>query len=304
MKARIAVVGASGFVGSAVVVRLRARGAETIEVRAPRIKGTIGASAPSDDLVAEICELIGDATCVVNAAGMADALAADAETLDGANGLWPGLLARACLRGGQRLVHVSSAAVQGRRALDSSEQYAAFSPYSRSKVMGEQAALTSPGEVCVVRPPGVHAPTRPVTRSIISLARSPLSSVAAPGTDNAPQSQLVNVADAIAFLALHEGSVPRIVHVPAEGITTYELLRAVGGRPPQQVPRALAAMIVSAARLTGKHNGRVAGHARRLEVLWFGQTQAPSWLTEAGWLPPAGHEGWSQMTAADKEVHQ
>lgn len=305
MIGRVAVVGATGFVGTAVVERLRHRGVEAFGVAAPRVSGTLGAAAPSDAAVTAVVDTIAGAACVVNAAGLAEATAGGHAELDGANGLMPGLLARACSRLGVRLVHVSSAAVQGGLPLDSSQRYAPFSPYSRSKVIGEQSVLAIPGEVCVVRPPGVHSPTRSVTRSIMALARSPFSTVAAPGTDNAPQAQLVNVADAIAFLAVHDGPAPRIIHLPAEGITTTDLLTFLGDRPPLAVPRFLARAAVTAARSLGTVSGGLAGHARRLDVLWFGQPQAHSWLTDAGWAPPMGIEGWRHMTAApDRQDHR
>lgn len=302
MTARVAVVGASGFVGSAVVERLRQRCVESFGVAGPRVSGTLGATAPSDTAVAKVADTLAGATCVINAAGLGEATAGSNAELDGANGLMPGLLARACRRHGVRLIHVSSAAVQGRLPLDSSERYAAFSPYSRSKVIGEQAVLATPGEVCVVRPPGVHSPTRSVTRSIIALAGSPFSTVAAPGNDNAPQAQLGNVADAIAFLAVHSGPIPRIVHLPAEGISTTDLLTSLGGRAPLTIPRIPARAAITAARSIGTMSGRLAGNARRLEVLWFGQPQARSWLTDAGWSPPVGTKGWSHMrTIANRE---
>lgn len=303
MTTRVAVVGASGFVGSAVVRQLAARGIDTLPIVAPRVVGTVGAKPPLEATVSALSECLEDATCVVNAAGVADALEHKAGTLDGANGLLPGLLARACLQRGVRLVHVSSAAVQGRLALDSTERYEPFSAYSRSKVLGEHAALAPGGDVCVFRPPGVHAPSRRVTQSVISLARSPLSSVAAPGTDNAPHAQLVNVADAICFLALHASPLPPIVHLPSEGLGTAALLTALGGDRPTLVPRAVARFVSESLRLTSRLNHRVAGHARRLEILWFGQQQADSWLSTVGWTPPMGVEGWETMsTVADQEV--
>jgi hypothetical protein len=40
---------------------------------------------------------------------------------------------------------------------------------------------------------------------------------------------------------------------------------------------------------------RLAANARRLEMLWLGQDQADSWLTQAGWRPVAGHERWLEI---------
>lgn len=298
MTTKVAVVGASGFVGSAVVKRLRARGVEVLPVTSPRILGTVGHRAPSPAEVSAVGDLFGAATCVVNAAGVSDAVSGDAAVLDGANGLLPGLLARACRERNLRFIHISSAAVQGRGTLDSSTTYAPFSPYSRSKVIGENAVLAVGGDVCVFRPPGVHAPSRRVTRSVIRLARSPLSTVASPGTGNAPQAQLDNVTDAVAFLATHEGTIPNVVHMPSEGMSTGALLSALGRRHPFAVPRPIAKFMVWTTFRASRLDARLSGYARRLEVLWFGQDQAPSWLSESGWIPPVGPEGWVIIFAA------
>jgi hypothetical protein len=40
---------------------------------------------------------------------------------------------------------------------------------------------------------------------------------------------------------------------------------------------------------------RVAANARRLEMLWLGQDQGMSWLTQAGWKPPISRSGWEQI---------
>lgn len=297
----VTIVGASGFVGSAVRQRLSQGGVTVRTVSAPRVTGSVGTAPPSPAEIAGMAEVFRGSTTVVNAAGVSDALADSVETLDGANGLMPGLLARACVEAGARLVHISSAAVQGSKpSLDSSSDLRPFSAYSRSKVLGEHAVLAVGGDVCVYRPPGVHASSRQVTQSVARLARSSLSSVADPGTDNAPQALLDNVADAVAFLATWPGPLPTIVHHPSEGLTTAALLMTMGGHPPLLVPRPVARTVLSTAgALTGLLPW-VAGVARRLEVLWFGQHQAASWLTEAGWVPPVGQDGWEGL-ATDEE---
>lgn len=297
----VTVVGASGFVGSAVCDRLSAKGVEVRSLAAPRITGSVGAPLPPTAEIAELAATLRGSTAVVNAAGVSDALASSEGTLDGANGLLPGLLARACLQAQARLIQVSSAAVQGAKpSLDSSTDFRPFSAYSRAKIIGEQAVMAVGGDVCIYRPPGVHAPNRQVTRSVIRLARSPLSSVAAPGTDNAPQALLENVADAIAFLAIHPHPLPTVVHHPPEGITTAALLSALGGRSPRLLPRPLAQGILAVARSLSRVSPPAAGVSRRLEVLWFGQGQDPSWLSGAGWSPPVGAEGWRTLATNDK----
>ena len=148
----------------------------------------------------------------------------------------------------------------------------------------------------IYRPPGVHGPSRDVTRSLTRLASSPLSSVAAPGDGNAPQALIQDVADAIAFLALHPFDPPGVVHHPASGLTTAELLRLLGdGREPRHVPAAVARLVLGAGRAAGRLSGSAAAHVRRLEVLWCGQAQAASWLTSHGWQPSTTADDWRRL---------
>ena len=288
---RVAVVGASGFVGRAVAEALARRGADVVAVRAPRLLRTTASAA-----VRELVDACGECEVVVNCAGQSDATASDEAQLKAANAELAGAVAAAAATLGARLVHVSSAAVQGHRpVLDSSEETAAFSSYSRSKVAGERAVHAAHPTAVVYRPPGVHDPGRSVTRSIATVARSPLASVGGDGSAPTAQAQLPNVADAVAFLALTDLTPPTVVHHPSEGLTTAGLLRDLGGREPRHLPVLLTRGAVAAANAVGRVWGPAAGQARRADILWHGQAQAPSWLTATGWEPPVGRDGWVRM---------
>jgi nucleoside-diphosphate-sugar epimerase len=295
------VLGATGFVGSAVCEALAARGARVVPRKAPRLQpvdesGVRSAVVDHAGLVDELAHELAGATAVVNAAGLADSGRGDAGALMAANAALPAVLATACKVAGVRLVHVSSAAVQGRAALlDESSRVAPFSVYSESKVAGERAVLDMGEDAVVYRPPGVHATHRSVTRAIGRVASSGLSSTTAPGTANTAQALLENVADAVAFLALTELDTPGIVAHPSENLTTAELLTLLGGRRPRLLPRPVTKAVVAAASAAGRMSPRVAANARRLEMLWLGQEQATSWLTEAGWKAPVGRSGWEQI---------
>ena len=212
-----------------------------------------------------------------------------------ANGILPGLLASECSRYGVRFVHVSSAAVQGRiSSLDSTTEMNPFSAYSASKARGEVEALRCDSTV-IYRPPGVHGFDRKVTRTIARLARSQFTSVAGDGSANSPQALIENVGDAIAFLAVSNVTPPAIVAHPSEGVTTGGLLEDLGGRRPARVSPRLARAAVAAAFGAAQTLPSAAGHARRLEMLWFGQSQSPSWLTGEGWVPVLGRDAWRDL---------
>lgn len=292
----VAVVGATGFVGSAVTAELTRQGFAVLEVTAPRLQRGEAGSAESISAAEQLTGELAGVAVVVNAAGLSDATGADERLLMGANAALPGVLARVTAATGARLVHISSAAVQGRAAmLDASMHTDGFSPYSRSKIAGEQAVIAAGARYVIYRPPGVHAVGRGVSRSIAKLARLPVSSVAGSGNDPSPQALLENVSSAIAYLATCPQEPPTIVTHPTEGVTTGSLLFDLGGRRPKRIPVAVARTIVRAAFILGRSSPRIAGNARRLEMLWFGQKQVESWLSAQGWQPPIGPGGWRSL---------
>lgn len=300
MTGHVVVFGGSGFVGGAVCEALQRRGAEVRAVAAPRLLAVDVAAiqallADSAELRAELVRICRGAVAVINAAGNPDASEQDRAALIGANAALPGLLAAVAAEAGvPRFVHVSSAVVQGRKPiLDATMVVDAFSAYAESKILGEQTALAhGPAQTVVYRPPSVHAAGRRITQLTARFGASPIGCVAAPGDQPSPQALLVNVGDAVAFLALAETTPPSVVIHPWEGLSSAEVLEALGGRSPHRIPRPLASLVVSVATSIGRVVPLIAPNARRLEMVWFGQGQARSWLDLAGWQPPAGRAEW------------
>lgn len=293
----VAVLGASGFVGSAVVRSLAERNVVIVEIPAPRL--TSG-RAPWLSETNHLAAAFSGVSCVINCAGNPNASSRNEESLFYANGILPGVIGRACRHARTpRFIHVSSATVQGRlEPLDDSLRYQPLTPYARSKVLGEQEALThGPQQTVLYRPPSVHASSRRITTITGRIARSPFSTVAAPGTANSPQAHILNVADAIATLALSTQSLPRIVSHPSENFTVLSFLTLLGGKPPRLIPRIVAKSLTYSLQLVASILPTFSPNARRLELMWFGQSQAPSWLSSIGWLQPAGYPEWNDIDA-------
>lgn len=302
------VLGGSGFVGARCLQELRAAGWEARSEPSPRLataarrpdelRATLAGEA---EVVDALAEALDDADVVVNSGGMAISNAPASDELFGANALLPAVVSLAAGRAGaRRVIHLSSISVQGRMdPLDESMRHNPNSPYSASRALGEQL-LQGPEHrhTVIFRLPGVHAAERSVTRKLNWIARSPLSCTAGPPPRPTPLMLLDNVAAALVFLAEYAGEVPLVVLPPADGVTTDGILELLGGRKPRHIPVRVAAPVVSLLMLTGRRSPGVYALGRRLELLWFGQGQVPGWLTEVGFRPPVGPEGWAAIGRA------
>lgn len=249
--------------------------------------------------IATLSAAIAGADVVINAAGMADAASDQAAAMMGANALLPRVVREAAVAAGsERYVHISSAAVQGRRdPIDETLAVEPFSLYTRSKALGEQTLAGCP-ETVIFRPTSVHGVERSVSRSVARLARSPLATVAGDGRGPTPQVLVENVGSAVAFVALHEGTVPPVVLQPWEGLTTATLIHVLGGRRALRLPNKVARASVWVLRRVP--SAKVAANVRRLEMMWFGQGQLDGWLSTTDWRAPSGIPRWHELAEAMK----
>lgn len=286
-----AVVGASGFVGSGLVRHLKGRGYDVREISAPRLTldpstrdlVTLENLAASSLECAELVGALSGADIVVNAAGLASPDSAGGSDLYGANALLPVVFAHAAHRAGAaRAIHLSSAAVQGRRSvLDESIDASPFSYYSHSKALGERAFLHGRSSRSglahtVLRATSVQGAGRSTTESFVRIARSPLASVAGAGEQPTVVSTIDGLVAFIADVAASSAGLRPVLLQPWEGHSAAGVLELARGSSPRHLPRWLCVALLACARSVGRIVPEIAGAGRRLELMWMGQAQDSS----------------------------
>lgn len=289
-----AVSGATGFVGSALVSRLRAEGVEVRPLRAPRVllpeslddPGDIAERAHASEVVdAWAGQLVG-VDVLINAAGLATPGAPPSEALYGANALLPAVVLHAAETAGvQRVIHLSSAAAQGHQPmLDESIAAHPFSPYSRSKALGERAFLAAArrrsSDAVVVRATSVQGAGRPTTAALKRVARSPLASVAGDGSRPTVVSSIDGLVDFVVAVSRSTNPLGAIMLQPWEGLSTADVLREARGAQPRHLPEWLCRSALGSARVVGRVVPEIAGIERRLALMWFGQAQRSAFAAE------------------------
>jgi glycosyltransferase involved in cell wall biosynthesis/nucleoside-diphosphate-sugar epimerase len=303
----VAVIGASGFVGGAVVAELTRRGVDVRRVSAPRLSShgrsaseMLACAEACEDETASLRERFTGCSTVINAAGMAAPDCDDTDAVFGANALLPALVVRAARDAGvQRTLHVSTTAVLGRNPITEQADVDPLTPYARSKAVGERVALAGKHrgdrQVVVVRPASVHGKGRQTTQRLARACRSPLASVAGSGTGATPQTHVDDLARALATLADLTLSPPEIVVVPDSGYSAAELIRVLGNREPIHLPTALVRAVLGVGHMLAI-TPRWKAAIRRLELYWCGQSTAdPLWLTTRGFVPASDRLSWQQL---------
>jgi nucleoside-diphosphate-sugar epimerase len=321
---RAALWGAGGFIGSAVLQAADAAGIEM--VRLPKLP--LDPWNPGDPVEAalkawlgshptewnEAVQLCSGAGVVINAAGLADPEESDVNKLMAANVLLPAVIAAAAAEAGvPRLVHVSTAAVQGNRdPLDETAATQPLTPYASSKAEGERlllkdeingevnGAIEVPAEVVIYRPTSVQGVGRSVTRALVRIASGRVLLIPGRGDVPLPVSLVGNVGAGIVHAALMAPPCPPILLQPWEGMTTRSLLEAFGnGGRLVSIPKpAVTVVRYLAAHQPGVRSGRSPkrqAKLRRLELLAFGQAVHAQELVNRGFRPHAGPDEYRNL---------
>ncbi|MEX0790165.1 MAG: NAD-dependent epimerase/dehydratase family protein [Actinomycetota bacterium] len=318
---KVAVFGESGFVGEIVSSAVADAGHRLTQLTGFRVEGayhedrSIEQSAhdwigshpdPADRLTRELS----GTDVLVNAAGMAEPESEEVDRLFDANAVLAAVIAQLAFDAGvPRLIHISSAAVQGRRdPLDETDELEPLTAYGRSKAAGERVLLQRrvavPAELVVYRPTSVQGSSRGLTRKLVAFTSLPLVPLPGGGASPVPVCLGPAVGAVVVFL-LDAVSPPAIVLQPSEGMTTRTLLDALGDNPRYlPVPGVLAKTAVEAGYRLGRRSSRIGALSRRLDLLVNGQHQKARALGSMGFVVPADPQAYRRLGAQVRAENQ
>lgn len=226
----IAVLGAGGFIGRHLVLRLEASGMDVIVPTEPG-GGRLDIAGPVDHIV----RAIAGAEVVVNAAGRAHLHTQDPSRFWASNTTGAGRVAEAVASSPQvkRLVHVSSVAVGSGGLAPHAIDQAPFTAYGASKAAGEIAVAAalkgSATELVVVRPAGIGGPDSPGSWGTIRRRVEAGKRVPVPAND--VRYDVVEIDEVVDFMvASIRGEVPAGVHSVSghHPVTLAEYAEAMG----------------------------------------------------------------------------
>jgi nucleoside-diphosphate-sugar epimerase len=255
---RIAITGASGFIGRALVARATGAGHRVIALS--RGDGSVPRGYEDEDALARA---FADADVIVHLAARAHRGGTDADF--DCNVRAASATARAARTAGvRRLVLLSSIGVNGNvtrdKAFREDDPPAPAEPYARSKLRCEQemqAILAgSATEWAIARPPLVYGPNAPgnfgrLVRAIAGGVPMPLGAV----RNQRSLLDVRNLCDAILLCASHPGAANQVfLLADGDDLSTPEIIRCIArglGRPAHlwNVPPAL---LQAAAKLAGR----------------------------------------------------
>ncbi|MGB7656430.1 MAG: NAD(P)-dependent oxidoreductase [Novosphingobium sp.] len=274
----LAVTGATGFVGQALLDRAVAAGIPVRALARKPQESRSGVEWVQGDLDAadQLRALVRGAEAVVHVAGVVN----DADQFERGNVLGTLAVIEAMkAEGAQRLIHVSSLSA---REPD-------LSAYGASKARAEKLVMASGLDWTIVRPPGIYGPRDVDYFEMFRLARWGVM----PVPPRQGRASIIHVDDlARLFLALVPGGEGLSFQTfepddgRKDGWSHYELARAVGwaiGRRPWVVHLSRGSLD-RAARVDRMLRGKKA----RLTADRVGYMSHPDWVVSHGQRPPAG----------------
>lgn len=306
----IAIAGARGFVGGAIAKAAGRAGYGVLALPSIRVPPTDPADCESSiarwlrdnrALTDVVIASLSNTGILINATGVAAPASSDIKDLVAANSCLPVILG--CLSkqaGVKRLIHLSSAAVQGwEEELDETTRYVPRTPYGNSKALGEALLLEGrqmlPEELVIYRPTSVQGRGRRMTQQLVRLAHSRFAVLCNDGDTPVPVALIENVAAAAVYLAAVSNP-PSVATHPSENVTARSLMSAFGDRASViSIPRTLAGAAIAVLGFAGKRQVSAAVLATRLSQLWRGQRQIAVTLTDCGYVPPSGLDGYREL---------
>lgn len=294
----VGIFGSNGFVGSAVAESLRISQHDVSVL--PRILLPTGIRPETmvSDLARDeeevlrlnvgLLNALEGVDRIVNAAGLAAPADPDVEAQWRTNTLLPAVVdVLASAAGVQRLIHVSSAAVQAdARSLDESDQRTALTAYARSKADAERYLEREARVPTIIyRATSVIGPGRAVVNSLKRFYRGRVAPVFGDGTAPMPLSALPNTAAAISHLAM-ANSEPGVALQPWEGVTQKALATALRAAHTRLVRVPVPPGSRKVRSLADSFPAPVLAQVRRLDLLVFGQEQNSKYLSQIDFQPP------------------
>ena len=274
----LAVTGATGFVGQALLDRAVADGLPVRALTRKPQEPRLGVEWVRGDLDArdQLRALVRGAEAVVHVAGVVN----DAAQFERGNVLGTLAVIEAMkAEGAQRLIHISSL----------SAREPELSAYGASKARAEKLVMASGLDWTIVRPPGIYGPRDVDYFEMFRLAKWGVM----PVPPSQGRASIIHVDDlARLFLALVPGGEGLSFQTfepddgRKDGWSHYELARAVGwaiGRRPWVVHLSRASL-ERAARV----DRWVRGKKARLTADRVGYMSHPDWVVSHGQRPPAG----------------
>ncbi|ADH86493.1 NAD-dependent epimerase/dehydratase family protein [Desulfurivibrio alkaliphilus] len=297
----LAVTGSNGFIGQALVARLRAAGRHVLEVCRQIEDGrgvAVGEIGPATDWslalhgVETVVHLAGRAHVRGESESAAEAAFMAVNAAGTAN-----LARQAALAGVRRLVYVSSVGVlgnsSGARPFTADAPPNPVGPYARSKWLGEQAvwqvaAEFTGFEVVVVRPPLVYGPGAPGNFArLVSLVRRGIPLPLAAVRNSRSLVALPNLVDLLVrCLDAPEAAGQTLLVSDDDDLSTPQLIREIAqamGRKPRLFPFPPPLLRLA---------GRLLGRSTEVESL-CGSLQVDISHTRQilGWSPPFSRRG-------------